>query len=280
MMVLSGMEKRLSEPLRDSHGGYVKRRVTLGIAALAAFGLIAGFATTASATPGKTSACTSCHGGSGVTVSATSLSNNGTTAQYRIAISGGSGVKAYQVLSGSTSVAKATAASGVVTVPVGKTYTVWGVAGGSDAADSVSISPVAPAPAPVPVPVPTPTPAPLPVPVPTPDPVPTPAPAPVPAPLPVPAPVPAPGDMGKLTVRVLRSGHAFKNAAVTLVNKATGERFIVRSNSKGYAVFAALPYGDYRVTATKGSYSVRKSIEVEKTSAKLTLRVSRSSHDD
>jgi carboxypeptidase family protein len=282
----------------------VKRRLTLAIAAVAAFGLIAGFATAASATPSKTSACTGCHSGSGVTVTATLVSNNGATAQYQINVSGGSGVKSYQVLSGSTSVSRATAASGVVSIPVGKTYTVWGVAAGSDAADSVSISPAAPAPVPAPVPdptpapvpdptpapvpdptpvpVPDPTPAPLPVPDPTPAPVPTPdpVPAPVPAPDPVPAPVPAPGDMGKLTIRVMRSDHAVKNATVTLTNKATGEKFIVKTNSKGNAVFAALPYGDYRATATKGSYRVKKSISVAKTSAKLTLRVKRAEHDD
>jgi len=102
----------------------------------------------------------------------------------------------------------------------------------------------------------------------------------VPTPDPVPAPVPAPGDMGKLTIRVLRSDHAVKNATVTLVNKLTGEKFVAKTNSKGNAVFAALPYGKYSVTATKSSYRGKKSISVAKASAKATMSVKRTEHDD
>lgn len=273
----------------------MKKRLTLAFAALAAFGLVAGFATAASAHPNKTSACTSCHGtASAISLSVTQTSNDGTNAKYQITITGGSGIKGYAVLNGSTNVANAQATSAVVTLPVGKTYTIWAV-DNQDGAKSVSVSPVAPAPVPVPVPVPVPTPTPTPtpvpvpdptpVPVPTPTPTPTPVPVPVPTPTPTPTPVPAPDPtpgstvMAKVTVKALDSkGHALKHATITLVNTETGQKFSKKANSKGSVVFGNIPVGTYTVIASYHSVRLNTTLIVSDTTANLTMRVR--SHDD
>ena len=106
----------------------MKSRLTLAIAAVAAFALIAGFATNASAHPNKTSACTSCHGtATAVTITATPVAgtNNGTTVQYQIHLTGGLG---YAVFKGTTAAGMyASSTSGVVTLNVATSYTIWAV---------------------------------------------------------------------------------------------------------------------------------------------------------
>lgn len=239
----------------------MKRRLTLTVSALAVCGAVLGFVTAASGHPTQTSACTGCHGSaSKISLSVKQVSNNGTSAQYQITVSGGSGSKGYAVLSGSTNVAHASAASGVVTLPVGKTYTVWAV-DTSDGARSTSVSPVAPAPAP------TPTPAPTPAPDPTTTPTPTPA--------------PVPSGICRLTVHVVTGSRVLSRITVTAVNTATGARFVVKTNSKGNAVFATLLYGTYRVVSSgRSTVRLTKPLVVGKTSAKLTMRVRMSRHSD
>ena len=251
----------------------MKMRLTLAVAALAAFGIVAGSAATASAHPTQTSACTGCHGAaSAITLTAVQTANDGTNATYRITLAGGSGSKGYAVLNGSTNVAHASASTGVVVLPVGKTYSVWGV-DTNDGAKSVSISPVALAPVPDPTPVPTPTPTPDPTTVPTPTPTPDPTPTPVPAPV--------PGAMCRVTVRILGStGHALRHATVTFVNTGTGRKFVRKTTAKGYAGFGSLLFGTYKVTASCGSSRVAKTVTIAKATARMTLRVRPVHHDD
>lgn len=118
----------------------MKRRLTLAIAALAAFGLLAGFATNASAHPNKTSACTSCHGtATAVAISATPVAgtNNGTTVQYQIKLTGGLG---YAVFKGTAATGiYASSTSGVVTLNVATAYTIWAV-NPADGATKINIT--------------------------------------------------------------------------------------------------------------------------------------------
>ena len=129
-------------------GGNVKSRLTLAIAAVAAFGLLVGFATNASATPTKTSACSGCHSGHTIAVTANQTSNNGTTATYSV-----SAPSAYYiaVFDGSTKVAMITGASGTASLTDGHTYTLRAVQGPTTSSGygQLVVSPVAPAPVPV-----------------------------------------------------------------------------------------------------------------------------------
>lgn len=124
----------------------LKKRMLASVLVVATMGLLAAFATTASATPGKSSRCTGCHSGSNVAVTATQLSNNGTNATYNFSAPSADAVT---VFNGSTKVGSTIqASSGRFTVPVGSTYTLYAVAGPgtNDGIGSRSVSPVAPAP--------------------------------------------------------------------------------------------------------------------------------------
>lgn len=260
----------------------MRKRIMLGTVAVATVGLISAFATSAYATPGKTSACSNCHSGTALAVSATQTSNDGTNASYSVSAPGAGYIA---VFSGGTKIAQVTGASGTITVADGKTYTLHAVKGPktSSGYGSKSISPVAPAPVPVPVPVPDPTPVPVPVPDPTPVPVPDPTPVPVPTPDPTPAPVPVPGaTTAVLKVRVLNShGDAIRKAMVTVTNVATGETFTAKADSHGRVTFNGLALAVYRVTATSGKYSGKATIELEHNrSLKLKLKKSKSEHSE
>jgi hypothetical protein len=116
--------------------------------AIATVVLIGAFATTAQAFPTKTSACTGCHSkNTAVKVTATQTANDGTTATYKVTVAGPNSILGWAVLSGSTNIANATAGTGTFQVPVGKTYTVWGVSKTSSSmagSNSIAISPTAP----------------------------------------------------------------------------------------------------------------------------------------
>lgn len=130
----------------------MRRFPLLASAALVAFGLVAGTATSAYAHPTYTQSCTSCHGSSSaVKVSVSRTANNGTTATYHITLSGGSGSSGWAVLEGSSSKSHASNASSNFTVPVGHTYQVWGVRT-STGANHISLTPTGTPPAPTPVP--------------------------------------------------------------------------------------------------------------------------------
>ena len=123
----------------------MKRRFILPLAAVALVGLMAAFATTALATPTKTSACTGCHSGAGATVTATLASTAGTNATYNFSAPGATAVA---VFDGSTKLFTFLAASGQFTVATGKTYTVYAVTGPttSDGVGSTTVSPAVVAP--------------------------------------------------------------------------------------------------------------------------------------
>jgi len=121
----------------------VKRRLTLAIAALAAFGLIAGFATNASAFPTKTTACSGCHSGPTLTVTATQTSNDGVTAAYTVSAPGAYYIA---VFDGTTKTAQITGASGTASLTVGHTYTLRAVEGPTTSSGygQLVVTPVAP----------------------------------------------------------------------------------------------------------------------------------------
>ena len=96
------------------------------------------------AKPSYTTPCNGCHSGPSLTVTATLVSNNGTTATYNV---GSTGANAIAVFSGSTKLTTISSSTGQFSVPTGKTYTVYAVKGPgtSSGIGSTSVSPVAPA---------------------------------------------------------------------------------------------------------------------------------------
>ena len=125
----------------------MKKRMMLGALALATAGLVAAFASSASALPTKTTDCAVCHSGKTLVVAATETSNNGTTATYDVDAPGATVVA---VFDGATKIDKVTGATGSITVPVGKTYVLQAVAGPkkTNGWGTTSISPVASTPTP------------------------------------------------------------------------------------------------------------------------------------
>jgi hypothetical protein len=125
----------------------VKKRMMIGAVALASVGLIAAFASSASALPTKTTDCSVCHSGTTLVVTATETANNGTTATYGVNAPGATVVA---VFDGATKIDQVTGATGSITVPDGKTYVLQAVAGPikTDGWGSTSISPVASIPTP------------------------------------------------------------------------------------------------------------------------------------
>ena len=132
----------------------MKNRSILALAAVAAFWLVAGAASGAYAHPTYAQACSGCHGSStAVRITAWQTANTGTSATYRISITGGSGQAGWAVLEGGVNRTHAGNALSSFTVPVGHTYEVWGVKT-STGANRISLTPPAGTP---PTPTPTPT---------------------------------------------------------------------------------------------------------------------------
>ncbi len=125
----------------------MKKRMMFGALALATAGLVAAFASSASALPTKTTDCSVCHSGKTLVVTAAETTNNGATATYDVNASGATVVA---VFDGATKIDQVTGATGSITVPVGKTYVLQAIAGPTttDGWGSTSISPVATTPAP------------------------------------------------------------------------------------------------------------------------------------
>jgi hypothetical protein len=102
---------------------------------LAIVGGMIGAASTATAFPTKTKACSKCHGTSAaVVIKLTKKSQTSTNATYAIKVSGGSGATGWAVFSGTKNLKHKTSATGTFTVARGKTYKVWSVKKGSGAA--------------------------------------------------------------------------------------------------------------------------------------------------
>ncbi len=119
----------------------MKKRLFVPVAAVALVGLMASFATTASAFPTKTQACTGCHSGTNIAVTTTLATTVGTTATYNFSATGADSVV---VFDGATKIFTL-GASGQFSVATGKTYTIYAVAGPGtgDGIGSKTISPVA-----------------------------------------------------------------------------------------------------------------------------------------
>lgn len=106
----------------------MKKALTLAVAALALTGLLLATATTAMATPGKTSACSNCHKTrTAVVLKVTRVSSTSTTVTYKVSVTGGSGKAGWAVLSGGKNLAHRTASTGTFKVAKGKTIKVYGV---------------------------------------------------------------------------------------------------------------------------------------------------------
>lgn len=122
---------------------HVRAALLIGAATVA----MLGFTATAQALPTYTTQCSGCHSGGGVSLTATPVSNNGTTAIYNVNVGGGT---AWALFNGATKTTYAASPTGQISVPVGSTYTLFGVNGPttSNGVSQLAVSPVAP---PVPV---------------------------------------------------------------------------------------------------------------------------------
>jgi hypothetical protein len=116
--------------------------------------LVVGMASTASATPTKTSPCANCHDAdASVHVSATLVSATAASSVYSIAVDNPYGSNAWAVFQGTTKTAGAAGSGGNVTLPNGVTSTVYGVSGNSNGTQgyaTLAVTPSAPAPNPDP----------------------------------------------------------------------------------------------------------------------------------
>ena len=120
----------------------MKRRFMVPVVAVAVFGLMAAFATVAQAFPTKTTACTGCHSGVNVPVTATAGATSGTTVTYQL---NAPTATAIAVFDGATKVATL-GASGTFSATAGKTYAVYAVTGPTtgDGVGSMSFTVAAP----------------------------------------------------------------------------------------------------------------------------------------
>jgi hypothetical protein len=232
----------------------------LGAVAIAAVGLLAAFAANAYATPSKTSNCGGCHTGAVLGVTASEMSNDGTTANYTVSAPGADVVA---VFDGATKINQVTGVSGTISVPVGKTYVLQAVAGPGEADGwgSTSISPVAAIIVPTPDPTTTPTPDPTPtvdptetVP-PTVDPTETVPPTVDPTETVDPDPIEDPAHDVKhaasVRIHVMADhGHGIAGMTVTLTNTLTGAAVTGVTDDHGSAKFGDLTKGTYTASVT------------------------------
>jgi hypothetical protein len=121
---------------------HLSKRALLIVAAILVAGSLTAVATTASATPTKTSRCSGCHSGPGVAVTADLTSVVGTTANYSVSAPTATAIA---VFDGTTKLTTILGTSGKFAVPVDKTYTVFAVKGPSTTTGigTISVSPVA-----------------------------------------------------------------------------------------------------------------------------------------
>ncbi len=122
----------------------LNKKLLAAVLALSAAALIATMATTASATPTKTSRCTGCHSGPNVAVAATLVSNGATSATYNLSAPTATAIA---VFDGTTKVGSSIiGTSGQIVVPFGKTYTVYAIQGPTetDGIGSTTVTAVAP----------------------------------------------------------------------------------------------------------------------------------------
>lgn len=127
------------------------RARSLIVASAATLAILAVSATSAFATPTKTTQCGACHSGPALTVSASQTSNNGTNATYSLSAPGANSLA---VFDGTTKIATILASTGQFSAPINKTYVIHAVKGPSTSSGygSTSVSPIAPPPPPPPAP--------------------------------------------------------------------------------------------------------------------------------
>ena len=110
----------------------MKRTLILAVVAASLVAVALGTATTASATPNKTIACTGCHAArTTVKVGIAKVSSTASTVTYKVAITGGSGQAGWTVLSGGKNLAHRTASTGTFKIAKGKKFRLWGVKKGT-----------------------------------------------------------------------------------------------------------------------------------------------------
>jgi hypothetical protein len=110
----------------------MKKVLTVFVAATALAAMLLVGATTASAHPTKTSACTGCHSRrTAVKITLTRVSATSTTVTYRVKVTGGSGTAGWAVLAGGKNLARRTASTGTFKIAKGKTAKVWAVKKGT-----------------------------------------------------------------------------------------------------------------------------------------------------
>jgi hypothetical protein len=118
--------------LFDRRTPNVKKSAIVALAVIAVAAILAVGATTASAFPTKTKACTVCHARStAVKVAVTKVSATATVVTYRVKVTGGSGATGWAVLFGSKNLAHKTASTGTFKVAKGRAIKVWAVKFGS-----------------------------------------------------------------------------------------------------------------------------------------------------
>ncbi len=215
------------------------------IVACAATALMLGSAMAAHASPTRPSVCSNsnCHpASSAVVVRAVETANDGISATYLITVSNPYGSAGWAVFSGATKYVADAGASESVMLPVGRSYTVWGVSSGSgNGSGSVQIS-AAGSPTP-----PTP-PAPPTVPPTNPDPEAKPPAEPSTETSPV-------VETGKLKIHLERHIR-HRRYTLTLVNAETGETITVKGKCSDI-VLKDVAYGTYDLKLTVGKNDVR-----------------------
>jgi hypothetical protein len=138
----------------------VRRRSFLLLLSVLVPTLLLGLVGTASATPGKTTACLGCHDlSASVHVTATLVSATAATSLYSIAVDNPYGSNGWAVFQGTGKIAGAAGSGSNVTLTNGVAYTIYGVSGngnGTQGFATISVTPSVPSPNPNPNPTPTP----------------------------------------------------------------------------------------------------------------------------
>ena len=120
----------------------MKRFVAIPLAVAAVLAATALFAPVAMAHPSYPDACSGCHGGASVAVTATKKSETATAVTYTLSAPTATAIG---VFNGSTKVSAITGTSGTVAIPRGKTYSIYAVKGPSTSDGLGSITVKAPA---------------------------------------------------------------------------------------------------------------------------------------
>lgn len=126
----------------------MNRRMLIPLVAVALFGLMAAFATSALALPTYTTLCSGCHASNAsITVHATPGTVSTASTQYTVAVSNPAGAAGWAVFAGATKVAGGAGTGGTVVLTNGVAYKIFGA--GNDAStnqiqNSITVTPPVP----------------------------------------------------------------------------------------------------------------------------------------